>query len=257
MIGSCATRSTERASPSTIKYELAVLHRGITLAVRSEKLSRVPAFPEIHVENVRQGFFEADEFAALIEELAPELRGLMEASYWTGWRIKSELLPLKWSQVDMRAGIARLEPGTTKNGRGRTFPFGAFPALKAVFERQRTYTNTVQRQTGTIVPWVFHRSGKQIRTFQSAWSYACERAGLTDKVPHDFRRTAVRNLERSGVSRSVAMALVGHETEAIYRRYAITTERDLAEGVAKLATLESGGQGKHLHFSGTSRAQSG
>ena len=58
-------------------------------------------------------------------------------------------------------------------------------------------------------------------------------------IPHDFRRTAVRNLERAGVSRSVAMQLVEHETESIYRRYAITTEKDLEEGVAKLATLET------------------
>ena len=33
------------------------------------------------------------------------------------------------------------------------------------------------------------------------------------------------------------MKLVGHKTEAIYRRYAIVAERDLADGVAKLANL--------------------
>jgi hypothetical protein len=57
---------------------------------------------------------------------------------------------------------------------------------------------------------------------------------------HDLRRTAVRNLERAGVSRSVAMRLSGHKTESIYRRYAIVSESDLAEGVRKVAALHSG-----------------
>ncbi len=48
----------------------------------------------------------------------------------------------------------------------------------------------------------------------------CARAGLAGRLVHDFRRTAVRNLERAGVPRSVAMKMVGHKTEAIYRRYA-------------------------------------
>jgi hypothetical protein len=51
---------------------------------------------------------------------------------------------------------------------------------------------------------------------------------------HDFRRTAVRNLIRAGVSRDVARRISGHETDAIFSRYDITEESDLADTARKL-----------------------
>jgi integrase len=159
--------------------------------------------------------------------------------------------------------------GTTKNDEGRVFPFDVLPALKALLTRQRDYTSTVERRLGQIIPHVFHRDGQPICDFHKTWDAACERAAtveehglrrvvrpalvartvvdpLTGKsktvrpLRHDFRRTAVRNLERAGVSRSVAMKLTGHKTESVYRRYAIVAEQDLREGVAKLARLHGG-----------------
>ncbi len=60
------------------------------------------------------------------------------------------------------------------------------------------------------------------------------------RIPHDFRRTAVSNLERAGVPRSTAMAMMGHRTESIYRRYAIVDEVMLHEGATKLAAYSVG-----------------
>ena len=54
---------------------------------------------------------------------------------------------------------------------------------------------------------------------------------------HDLRASAIRNLERAGISRSVAMKLTGHKTEAVYRRYAIVAESDLREAETKLAAM--------------------
>jgi hypothetical protein len=62
-----------------------------------------------------------------------------------------------------------------------------------------------------------------------------------------FRRTAVRNLERAGVSRSVAMSLTGHKTEAVYRRYAIVDSAAQRDGVAKLARLADGHRTGTIH----------
>ncbi len=137
----------------------------------------------------------------------------------------------------MRASLQHLAQREAELLEGREFPVNALPELVGLLRRQRELTSQIEREHGVVIPWVFHRQGKSIRDFRSAWESACKRAGLVGMIPHDFRRTAVRNLERAGVARSVAMKLVGHKTESIYRRYAIVSQRDLAEGVAKLAAL--------------------
>ena len=60
---------------------------------------------------------------------------------------------------------------------------------------------------------------------------------IAERIPHDFRRTAVRNLERAGVPRSAAMKMVGHKTQAIYSRYAIADEGMLKDAAIKLEQL--------------------
>jgi hypothetical protein len=72
----------------------------------------------------------------------------------------------------------------------------------------------------------------------SAWLGACKRAGIR-RLPHDLRRTAVRNLERAGIARSAAMKMVGHRTESIYRRYSIVDAKVLEEAAVKLAMLQA------------------
>lgn len=84
---------------------------------------------------------------------------------------------------------------------------------------------------------MFHRQGRPIVSFMRAWRAAVKRAGGPGRIPHDFRRTAVRNLERAGVSRSAAMRMVGHKTESIYRRYAVVAEADLKTAGTQLAAL--------------------
>jgi hypothetical protein len=69
--------------------------------------------------------------------------------------------------------------------------------------------------------------------FYKAWQRAVRVAGVV-RVPHDFRRTAIRNLERDGVPRSVAMAMVGQKTDEVYLRYAIVDEAMIREAAIKM-----------------------
>ena len=202
-----------------------------TLAVKANVLMYKPDMPKLKENNVRAGFFDDAQVAAVLAHLPAAVQPVVRFAYVTGWRIQSEVLPIQWRQVDRKLGEVRLEPGTTKNKAGRVFPFTN--ELRQIFETLWTEREALQK-AGIIVPYVFHRNGKRITSLRGAWDKACEAAGLPGRIPHDLRRSAVRNMERSGLSRSVAKRLTGHKTESVFDRYAITCEADLQEAVRRL-----------------------
>ena len=95
----------------------------------------------------------------------------------------------------------------------------------------------MEKATGKKIAWVFHRQGRMIKSFKKSWQVACDNARVPDRIFHDLRRTAVRNLVRAGVPERIAMILTGHLTRAVFERYNIVNEKDLMEGVSKLAAF--------------------
>lgn len=232
-----AARLAAGAAPASVHIELAALKRMLRLAGRHGRVHQVPDFENPTPNNARKGFFEEDDLRRVLEHLPEYLRPLVLFAYHTGWR-RGEVVGLRWSQVDLNARTVRLEPGTTKNQDGRLFPLAPGSEPEAVLREQREQTTALERTTSSLIPHVFHRGGQPIRDFYRAWRSACRKAGVPGRIFHDFRRTAVRNLERAGVPRSWAKKLTGHKTDSVYQRYAIVDERDLRDGVARLAAWQ-------------------
>ena len=223
------------ATPATINRELSVIRRAFRLAHRGGNILAIP-----HIEfldesrNVRSGFLEPVEFQKVQNAITPAVYADAAAlAYITGWRVPSEVLPLSWQQVNLRTKLLRIEPGTTKAGEGRQFPITA--TLQKILKRR-------EKAKAEGCDLVFHEDGEPIhpRRFHKQWTAACAAAGLAGRIPHDMRRSAVRNLERLAVPRKVAMQMVGHKTESIYRRYHIVAESDLRAAGARLDELASG-----------------
>jgi len=234
-----AHRQQEGASAATINRELAALRRGFSLAEIAGRVAHRPRFTLLAEHNTRTGFFEPPQFQALIDELPRYLKPVFSVAYITGWRVQSEILTRRWEHIDFDGGWLRLDPGETKNGDGRQFPLT--PELRTLLEAQLEHVRLIAEATGKPVTWVFpHDTGSPILDFRKAWQNACERAGLANRIPHDFRRTAVRNLERASIPRSAAMKMTGHKTESVYRRYAIVDSTMLKEAAVKLAVLHAG-----------------
>ncbi len=238
-------RQEAQASNGEINRELAIVKRAFSLGARAGKILTKPYIPALKENNVRTGFFERDQFEAVLRHLRAPLRPLMTFFYITGCR-KNEGLTLQWRQIDFRSGTVILDPGTTKNNEGRVFPFTQ--ELRELLLAQKAARDQLQREKGIVCPWVFHRNGAQIKGYDKAWRSACRKAGLPGRHVHDFRRSTVRRLEQAGVSRSVGMKLTGHKTESVYRRYAIVSRSDLDEAARRLdaATGSVGSQVGHL-----------
>jgi hypothetical protein len=99
---------------------------------------------------------------------------------------------------------------------------------------------TEPRKRGFVFP---------VGNFIKAWWSACAKAGVgvrtkgkqngrygtySGLIPHDLRRSAVRNMVRAGISTTVARSISGHVTDAIFDRYDITSAEDLKKAAATL-----------------------
>lgn len=222
-------RKKERAANATINRELAALRLAYSLARKggSIKPEMVPAIEMLPETNRRKGFFEQEEYEAVLAKLPEELKGGLTLGYWTGMR-KEEIFGLEWDCIDLFNRLAFLEE--TKNGEPRTLPLNE--ELYAMFERQ-----AAGRWPGC--PYVFHRGPDRIHDFRKAWATATKAAGCPARLFHDLRRSGVRNLIRSGVAQSVAMLISGHKDARIFERYNIVDARDVAEAMRKVSEYEA------------------
>jgi integrase len=244
-------RMDQGFSNASINRELAALKRMFHLATECTppKVTLIPYIPMLKESNVRKGFFEHTEYLVVKDALPEYLKPIVTFGYFSGWRI-SEILGLTWDRVDLKEGKVRLDPGETKNEEGRTF----YLTRELIEEMKALHRN---RQLGC--PYVFHRDGKPIKGFRKSWISACIKVGLCEvmkdkegnpvvikmknggekvvKIPtkifHDFRRTAIRDMVRSGISEKVAMTISGHKSRNVFERYNIVNDQDLREAALK------------------------
>ncbi|NOT26099.1 MAG: site-specific integrase [Acidobacteria bacterium] len=237
---------TKQVSNGEINRELTVLKRMFTLAMQAGKILYRPHIPMLQEDNVRTGFFEREQFESVRSHLPASLQPVIAFAYVTGWRIASEVLPMEWRQVDFKAGEVRLDPGTTKNREGRVFKMTT--QLRSLLEVQRDERDRLKK-LGKICPYVFFRmvadkrrgdkSPRKILSLNKAWANACIAAGCPGRIPHDLRRTAIRNMVRAGVPERVAMKLSGHKTRSVFERYNIVSDGDLDAAAARLDAIPS------------------
>jgi integrase len=214
---------------ATVNREVRYLLHGYRLLVDAGEISYAPRVKLLEGENVREGFLHVADFEAAAAEIQnDDTRDAIRFCYYAAWR-SGEVKKLEWSKFDHNDFVFRLPRKSTKNKRPRT--------LVLVGELKEIILRRLAKRLPQC-PFVFHREGKQIKSFLKAFRSACGRAGLelpdgAHLVPHDMRRSGVRNLRRSGNDEKDCMEVSGHETRSTFDRYDICDEDDQRRALEK------------------------
>jgi integrase len=217
-------------TPATVNRETQLLGQALRLAQARQLLPTAPSVRMLPEDNARQGFFERPDLEAVLAALPTYLQDFTRFAYLTGWR-KGEIISLRWTDVDREAGAIRLRPEAAKTGRGRTVMLES--DLAELIDRRWQARLFEKDGHVRVAALVFHRDGEPVGDFRKAWTTACRAAGVPDKLFHDLRRTAARNMVRAGVPERVAMTVTGHLTRSMFDRYNIVSEDDLRMAAQK------------------------
>jgi|SRR5271156_1104756 len=192
----------------------------------------IPTMPRISAEksdNVGKGFVTPEIFQKIHDAMPDSLQPLTQFLYVTGMR-SGAAKQITWGMVEWKGSEAvglNIPAGLMKNREAYSIPLvGPLAPVAA------TLTHGLHHVDMPIFTST---------NFRRVWNKVCAKLGLgildekTQRYvglhPHDFRRSASRNLIRAGVAQSVAMKVTGHKSARMFERYNITDMSDVADAL--------------------------
>lgn len=197
-----------RANPYRANRALALLSKALNLAEKwkvrpynSNPCGHVDRFPE----EKRSRYLSGDELGRLGKALqssgeAPRVSAAIQLLLFTGCRV-SELLGVRWADIDLKAGFARL-PDAKAGARDVQLSTPAQELLTAL------------PRDGELV-----FGGLTYGQLETAWRRIRETAELSGVRLHDMRHTTGTMAGAAGYNAFLVRDLLGHKTLAMTGRY--------------------------------------
>jgi integrase len=247
-------------SNGSINRSLAALRKMFSLAARDGKLRHLPFFPMLKEAKPRKGTLGRDKYEQLVKELPSYLRLPVIIGFCCGMRL-GEIKKLTWKEnIKWLDRIIRIED--SKNDAAREIPFS--DELEAALREQYA-----RRQPGCDrVCFSVDRRGhaRPLGNFRKPWRRVCAKIGVGKMEPavdpvtgqpvferaryehskpkqktdyvglifHDLRRSFITDAEHAGAPRHEVMAMSGHKTESVYKRYAIGNREQRRAALAQI-----------------------
>jgi integrase len=195
----------------TINRELAVVRNVYSMAVKwwgQADQNPVKDVKLAREDNGRTRHLSDDEERRLLAECKSHLYPLVLTGIHTALR-RSELLSLKWGNVNLEHRLVTVEAGYSKNGEARSVPMSlrlteTLEAIKISDPNAAVFLNSDR---------------KPYRNVTTAFNSAVKRAGIQDFTFHDLRHTFASRLVMAGVDLTTVKELMGHKTISMTLRY--------------------------------------
>lgn len=226
-------------SLASVNRELTLMRSLLNFAKRKGWISRSPfdtGDPLIsvadEVKRERVLTFEEEE-RLLLACAAPRehLRPMLICALDTGLR-KSEMLSLRWADVDLEAGLIFARSATTKTRKARTV--GITPRLRAELERMRELAGNDPEKL------IFNQKDMK-RSFATARNLS----GIKDLRWHDLRHTATTRMVEGGLAPMIVMKLTGHSQMGTFARYVNANDEAATKGAEVLDAYRQNATGEN------------
>jgi integrase len=213
-------------NPSTANRYLAAFSRALTIAMK--EWGWLDDTPMRKVSKPSEGkgrnrLLSIEEKNRLLQacQTSPNIHlyPIVSLALLTGMRF-GEIVNLRWEDINYDGKTITLEK--TKNGERRVLPLT--PAVERIF--------TLCRQMDIPTGLVFKPSSPTNRSglvdIRNVFVKVLKEAGISDFRFHDLRHAAASYLAMNGATQGELMAILGHKTPTMTRRYAHYSQKHVA-----------------------------
>lgn len=206
----------EGAGPRSANYVAGIVQTILAATAEWGWIEQPPKIKPLKLPPARVRWLTREEADALLHQLRQPLRDMAELTLLTGLRW-GNVSGLKWTHVDMRAGIITVSAREMKGRAGLCLPIT--PRLRRILAARR----------GQHPVWVFSSGGRRLtRPPHESWYGALQRLGIEDFRWHDLRHTWASWHAQRGTPMLVLQQAGGWKSASMVNRYAHLDTRTLA-----------------------------
>ena len=169
----------------------------------------------------------------------------------------SEILGLRWRQIDFAQRALTVGHSKTAAGTGRLIPLNK-SALNALVNWAKRFPDAIPDHY--VFPWCENRQvdpTRPAKSWRTAWRHALKLSGIKCRF-HDLRVTCITKMAESQTPDLVIMSVAGHVSRAMLEHYSRIRTEAKRDALERLAQPTFGGdvnQNVHQLTADTTEAQ--